>query len=111
MAKFELNIYGEDDEILKKHETDVVRWKIFLQALEFYEEKDEKTPAEVIEGINTFVKKIFPALTDEELENASVDDVFNTFNQLINAANKIGASKLNAARKVGGTEKNAAGAG
>lgn len=100
MAKFELNIYGEDDEIIKKHETDVVRWKIFLQALEFYDTKEQRTPAEQIEGINSFVKKIFPALTDEELENASVDDVFNTFNQLINTA-----------KKIGGTAKNAAGAG
>lgn len=110
MAKFELNIYGNDDEIVKKFETDVVRWQIFLQALEFYEARGEKSPAEQIEGINSFVKKIFPALTDEELDNASVDDVFNTFNQLINAAKKIGVPTLNAARKTGGTEKNAAGA-
>ena len=95
MAQFELNIYGEDDEIIKRHESDIVRWKVFLQALEFYDSKEEKTPAEQIEGINSFVKKIFPALTDEELENASFDDVLNTFNQLINKARTIGSKAKN----------------
>ena len=100
MAQFELNIYGENDEIVKKYETDVVRWKVFMQALEFYNGKEGRTAEEQFAGINSFVKMIFNALTDEELENASVDDVLNTFNQLIVKA-----------RKIGGAAKNPAGAG
>ena len=97
VAQFELNIYDENDEIVKKHETDRVRWGIFLQALELEESLKKATMREVISAVNIFVKKIFPALTDEELANADVDDVLNTFKQLINKAHKIGGTAKNAA--------------
>lgn len=93
MAAFELNIYGKDDEIIKTFATDKVRWGVFLQALEVQEGLASKTPAEQFDVINRFVKKIFPDLTDKDLENADIDDVMNTFKQLINRANKIGGSK------------------
>lgn len=97
MAQFELNIYDEKDEIVKKHETERVRWGVFLQALELEQALKSATPQDMISAVNEFVKKIFPALTDEELANADVDDVLNTFRQLINKARKIGGSAKNAA--------------
>ena len=100
MAQFELNIYGNNDEIIKRFETDKVRWGIFMQALEVAETIDKKSAAEQFEVINKFVKKIFPDITDADLENADVDDVMNTFKQLIAKAGKIG----------GGDRKNAVGA-
>lgn len=100
MAAFELNTYGNDDEIIKTFKTDRVRWGVFLQALELQEGLAEKNAAEQFEAINTFVKKIFPDLTDADLEFADADDVLNTFNQLLAKANKIGGKK----------PKNAAGA-
>lgn len=99
MAQFELNIYDEHDEIIKRYETERVRWGIFLQALELEDSLKGAGGREMISAVNSFVKKIFPALTDEELACADVDDVLNTFKQLINKA-----------RKIGGNEKNAAGA-
>lgn len=96
MAAFELNIYGKDDVIIKTHATDKVRWGVFLQALEVQESLASKTPAEQFDIINRFVKKIFPDLTDKDLENADIDDVMNTFKQLINKANKIGGNSKNA---------------
>lgn len=95
MAQFELNIYGADDEIINHFETDFVRWGIFLQALEVQKSLNKKSATEQIEIINNFVKKIFPNLTNEDLENADVDDVMNTFKQLINKANKIGVNSKN----------------
>lgn len=92
MAQFELNIYGENDEVIKTFETDKVRWGVFMQALELQESLESKTAAEQFAAINTFVKKIFPALTDADIENADIDDVLNTFKQLINKAGKIGRS-------------------
>lgn len=97
MAQFELNIYGKDDEITKQFATDKVRWGIFMQALELSDGLEEKTAAEQFKLINAFVKKIFPDLTDADLENADYEDVLNTFKQLLNKANKIG----------GGNSKNA----
>lgn len=98
MAQFELNIYGNNDEIVKRFETDKVRWGVFLQALEVSEKLDEKSAGEQFALINTFVKKIFPELTDKDLENADIDDVMNTFKQLLNKAAKIGGNSKNAER-------------
>lgn len=93
MAQFELPIYGADDEMVKKYETDKVRWGVFLQAIDLQETIAQKSAAEQIKQISNFLKKIFPSLTDEELENADVDDVMNTFTQLIRKANAIGGEK------------------
>jgi hypothetical protein len=96
MAQFELNTYGADDEIIKTFATDRVRWGIFMQALELEESIKSKTAREQFAAVNTFIKKIFPDITDNDLENADADDVLNTFKQLITKANKIGGNSKNA---------------
>ena len=96
MAAFELNIYGKDDEIVKTFATDKVRWGVFLQALEVQEGLESMSTAQQFDIINRFVKKIFPDLTDKDLENADINDVMNTFKQLLNKANKIGGNSKNA---------------
>lgn len=95
MAKFELNIYGNNDEILKTYATDKVRWGVFLQALEVQDGLQDKPASEQFEMITDFIKKIFPELTDEDLERADADDVFNTFKQLANKASAIGGKSKN----------------
>ena len=96
MAQFELNIYGANDEITKHFETDRVRWGIFVQALELEETMKGATARDMISAINEFVKKIFPDITDADLENADVDDVMHTFMQLLAKSKKIGAGQKNA---------------
>ena len=93
MALFELNIYGNDDEILKRFETDKVRWGVYLQATELSENLQDASMSEKFKQISAFVKKIFPDLTDDDLENADSEDVLNTFTQLISKANKIKTGK------------------
>ena len=95
MAQFELTIYGNDDEIIKTYATDKVRWGVFLQALEAQDKLQEKNAAEQFALISKFVKKIFPDLTDEELERADSDDVFNLFKQLANKTSAIGDNQKN----------------
>ena len=95
MAQFELNIYDENDEVAKHFETDRVRWGIFVQALELEEAMKGATARDMISAVNEFVKKIFPSITDAELELADVDDVLNTFKQLLAKAKKIGVSAKN----------------
>ena len=95
MAQFELNIYGENDEIVKHFETERVRWGIFVQALELEEGLQGKSARELISAINEFVKKIFPSITDADLNNADVDDVMHTFKQLLAKAKKIGVGTKN----------------
>lgn len=96
MAQFELNIYGNNDEVIKKFETDKVRWGVYMQALELEEGLADKTAAEQFKLINDFVKKIFPSLTDADLDNADGEDVINTFKQLLKKAQKIGGNSKNA---------------
>ena len=96
MAQFELNIYGANDEIVKRFETERVRWGIFVQALELEETLKGANAREMFSAINEFVKKIFPDLTDADLENADVDDVMHTFKQLLAKAKKIGVNSKNA---------------
>lgn len=96
MAQFELNIYGKNDEVIKTYETDKVRWGVFMQALELQDGLDNMSVGEQFEKISEFVKKIFPDLTDADLECADYEDVFNTFKQLTNKAGAIGGNSKNA---------------
>lgn len=89
MAKFELNIYGENDEIIKKYETDHIRYGVLMKALEMEEKADKGSNRELIEGANTIVKMIFKGLTDDELMLADVGDVFATYKQVAMQANGV----------------------
>ena len=93
MAKYELTIYGENDEIIKKYGTDNISWGFYIEAVKAYDDMQEMTPAEQFELINSFVKRMFIGLTDEELERAAGDDVMNVFNQLMRKAQAIGGKK------------------
>lgn len=95
MAVFELNIYGKNDEIIKTYTTDRVRWGVFMQALELQESIEEQSVEEQFKAINSFVKKIFPDLTDADLNNADINDVLNTFKQLLFKASKLGVKPKN----------------
>jgi hypothetical protein len=97
MAQFELKIYDANNEVVKQFETDLVRWGVFVQALELEESIKSATAKDMILSINKFIKKIFPDITDADLESADVDDVLNTFKQLLAKAGKIGANTKNAA--------------
>lgn len=92
MAKFELNIYGENDEIIKRYETDHIRYGVLMEALEVDEKAKGKTEAEQIKAANAIVKRVFYGLTDEELMNADMNDVLNTYAQVTRQAEKIGSS-------------------
>lgn len=93
MAKYELSIYGANDEKVKTHETDHVRWGVFLNAIKLQEKIKDKSAAEQFETINEFIKSMFVGLTDEELAQADGADVLNTFKQLLSEANGIDSSK------------------
>lgn len=102
MAVYELNVYGQNDEVLKTFATDKVRWGVFIQAFEVHEKTKDKPAHEKMLVVNALMKKLFPDLTDADLENADIDDVMNVFLQLLSKAKNIGG---------GGTLKNAEGEG
>ncbi len=93
MAKYELNIYGENDVIVKTYATDNVMWGFYLEAVKASEDMQDMSNVERFEMVSEFVKRMFIGLTDEELTHASGDDVMNVFNQLMRKAKSIGGSK------------------
>lgn len=93
MAKFELKIYGVDDEVVNTYATNHVRWSVFLNAIKLQDKIKDKPAAEQFAAINEFIKSIFVGLTDKELEQADGMDVMNVFKQILSAANGIDSSK------------------
>lgn len=89
MAKFELPIYGENDEIIKTYETDRIRWGIFVKALEMQKNIEKKSEFEQLSLVSDLMKSVFTGLTDEDLEKADMFDLFNVFAAIIKGANKI----------------------
>lgn len=89
MAKFELTIYGENDEIIKTYETDHIRWGIFTKALAMQKDIEKKSVEEQLACVGDLIKAVFTGLTDEDLEKADMFDLFNIFSAIIKGANKI----------------------
>jgi hypothetical protein len=97
MAKFELNIYGENDEIVKQYSTNICSWGVFIQAAEMSETLQEKSAVEQISAVGEILKAVFRGLTSDELMCADSSDVMNTFNQIVSGGQKIkGANSKNA---------------
>lgn len=90
MAKFELNIYGDNDEIVKQYATDHLRYGVLMQALEAQDGMDGMSVSEQMEIANALVKKVFSGLTDADLACADAGDVLATFAQVTKHAEKIG---------------------
>lgn len=97
MAKYELPIYGANDEIVKMHETNICPWAVYIQAAELQEKLEGKPAIEQMNAIGDLLKAVFVTLTNEELMRADGMDVMNTFKQIVTGGQKI----------KGGGEKNA----
>ena len=97
MAKYELPIYGENDEVVKMHEANICPWAVFIQAADMQERLGEKSAREQMEAVGEILKAVFPALTDKELLRADGADVMNTFIQIVSGGQKIkGGNSKNA---------------
>lgn len=89
MADYTLNIYGENDEIIKTYETSVVRWRIFKDAVTLQDNIKDKDELEQLGAISKFMCSVFPGLTIEEVDNADTFDIMSVFRQIINKARSI----------------------
>lgn len=97
MAKYELPIYGENDEVVKMHETNVCPWGVYIQAADMQEQLKTKTAREQMEAVGEILKTVFPQLTNAELLRADGMDVMNTFTQIVSGGQKIkGGNSKNA---------------
>lgn len=89
MAKYELSIYGENDEVVKKYETNVCPWGIFIEAAELQEKIKDKPMKEQMEAVEYIIKSVFCNLTSDELKRADTGDVMNTFLQVVSGGQSI----------------------
>lgn len=97
MAKYELNIYGENDEVVKQYGTNICSWGVFIQAAEMSETLQDKSAVEQISAVGEILQSVFRGLTREELMCADASDVMNTFNQIVQGGQRIkGANPKNA---------------
>ena len=97
MAKYELPIYGENNEVTKMHEANICPWAVFIQAADMRENLGNKSVREQLDAVGGILKAVFPALTDAELLRADVADVMNTFQQIVSGGQKIkGGNSKNA---------------
>ena len=97
MAKYELPIYGNNDEVVRMHETNICPWAVYIQAADMQEQLKDKNAREQMEAVGDILKAVFPALTDDELMHADGMDVMNTFQQIVSGGQKIkGSNRKNA---------------
>lgn len=89
MAKFELSIYGKDDEIVKEYKASICPWGVYIQAAEMQDTLKDKSIKEQMYAIGDVLKTVFVGLTDEELSHADVGDVMNTFKQIVSGGQEI----------------------
>lgn len=89
----ELNIYEDETlEIRKTFQTYGLKWKAFKAVLAKQKEYDE-LKADDMEAalglIRGIINLIFPTITEDDLDDAYTDDIFNCFDQALAIANKM----------------------
>ena len=91
MALVELNIYGDNDEIIKTFSTNRVRWGLIVKAVELEEKlEDEKTTfCDQVDMLNDFVMSVFPDMSQNDVLMADFNDIKNVFKMISNMAGNI----------------------
>lgn len=87
MARFELNVYGENDEVIKTLATDILRFGVMEDAVNMAETLDEEKPQKQVENVKEIMKQIFKGCTDEDLRDVDMKQMFDTFRQVVSSAN------------------------
>ena len=96
MAKYELTIYDDNNEVVKTGETDIVKFSTLIKVMELNEKLSEMTYLEQLKEITSVVASAFPNLSVEDVQNADKDDVYNTFQQINRISNGINKGSKNA---------------
>lgn len=89
MAKFELPIYGVDDELITTYTANRVSWGVYIKAADMETEIKGKSAREQLDMAGELLKEVFIGLTDEHLMKADGLDVIHTFEQIVSGGQKI----------------------
>lgn len=85
----ELNIYDDDLEIKNTFRSYGLKWKAFKRILAKQKEIEElkaENEEDALPLIFEIVRMVFPQITEEDLGDAYIDDIFYCFNQAVEIA-------------------------
>lgn len=90
MSLITLNIYNDDDEIIKTYSTNRVRWGVLVKAIELEEmTKGDENGVESVKAISDLMFSIFPSITPDDLALADFGDMKNVFRMVVNMTGHI----------------------
>lgn len=94
----QLKIYADCSSAEPTKTFDMLRvsTKVTKRMADFQAKYDKLTPTaddyeEVINDLDNLIRTIFPSITDEDLEDASIDDKMDFVYQVVNHFNKVAA--------------------
>lgn len=95
MAKYSLNIYGKNDEIIKTHESNICPWSVYIRAAEMHEEMKKMSATGRMDAVGELLMCVLPELTKEDLLRADGGDVMNLFAQIVGLGQQIKSGSKN----------------
>lgn len=97
MAKFELNIYGDNDSIVKTHQRNKCSVDLFLKFQRYSEKvtgEKVKSDNEFFAGLKELFLEFFPEMTEAEYTNSTdVAEIIILFNNIITKATQFTSEK------------------
>lgn len=92
-STIELNTYEDDTlEVKKTFKTYGLKWKAFKAVLakqKEYEQLKADDMEAALDLIRGIIAMIFPTITEDDLDDAYTDDIFNCFEQALAVAGKM----------------------
>jgi hypothetical protein len=96
MAKYELNIYNNDN-VEKTYKAERCPWGLYVEAADVQEHLKSMTGKEIMQAIESIMVQLFDGLTKEEMQRADGGEVMSLFAQVVsNNATKSGKAIKNA---------------
>lgn len=97
MAKFELNIYDDNDKVVKTHQRNKCPVEMFLKFQRYSEKvtsEKVKSDNEFFAGLKELFLEFFPAMTEAEYtNNTDVAEIIVLFNAIITKATQFTSEK------------------
>jgi hypothetical protein len=97
MAKFELSIYNENDDVIKTYQRNKCPVDLFLKFQQYSEKvtgEKVKSDKEFFAGLKDLFLEFFPAMTEKEYtNNTDVAEIIVLFNTIIRKATQFTAEK------------------
>ena len=87
--EIELKIYDDNLEVVHQYKTYGLRWGTFQEIMAMQDDLQKikgATDASAVAQINEMIRKVFPNITDEDLNAAFAEDLFSAFKQALNVA-------------------------